>query len=236
MDKSFLDSTATDTQLLPFSTSQVTSYIIPFVGPHECPNSKRCPNPTTKYDHKSPHTIELSSKVSVSQQAKGDENDKELPKQVESSNANEAKRNSPVKELIKAEDSNVESLAQNIPKEMLDPQQPTTSGADKTGNSQVKSTSFMASNTCPYPLSVKWWRTSEGAHRAIIGYSDGSICFVDLSPNCPFVASTAIETGSVVKLVICRDITFESVLLLVTLFALCLIFAYILTDKATNFR
>ncbi|KAL9893666.1 RCC1 and BTB domain containing protein claret isoform 1-T1 [Glossina fuscipes fuscipes] len=216
VDKSFLDSTVTDTQLLPFSTSQVTSYIIPFVGPHECPNSKRCPNPTTTNDRKSPNTIELSSKASVNQQAKGDENDKELPKQMESTNANEAKRSSPVNELIKAEDSNIESLAQNIPKEMLDPQLPTTSGADKTGNSQVKSTSFMASNTCPYPLSVKWWRTSEGAHRAIIGYSDGSICFVDLSPNCPFVASTAIETGSVVKLVICRDITFESVLLLIT--------------------
>uniref|UniRef100_A0A1A9WJQ0 Uncharacterized protein n=1 Tax=Glossina brevipalpis TaxID=37001 RepID=A0A1A9WJQ0_9MUSC len=218
VDKSFLDSTATDTQLLPFSTSQVTSYIIPFVGPHECPNSKRCPNPTTN-DHKSPNNVEPpSSNMPAShQQAKGDENDKELSKQMENLNMNEAKSNSPAKEpTTNADESNVESLAQNIPKEMLDSQLPTHSGADKTGNSQVKSTSFMASNTCPYPLSVVWWRTSEGAHRAIVGYSDGSICFVDLSPNCPFVASTTIETGSVVKLVICRDITFESVLLLIT--------------------
>lgn len=87
---------------------------------------------------------------------------------------------------------------------------------DTTGNSQVMATSFMASKTCPYPLSVVWWKTYSGLNRAIIGYSDGSICFVGLSPNCPMIASTAIQTGSVVRLTICKDNTFEGVMLLVS--------------------
>jgi len=75
--------------------------------------------------------------------------------------------------------------------------------------------SFMASKTCPYPLSVVWWKTNSGQNRAIIGYSDGSICFVGLSPNCPMIASTAIENGSVMRLVICKDKAYDGVMLLV---------------------
>lgn len=87
---------------------------------------------------------------------------------------------------------------------------------DATGNSQVMASSFMASKTCPYPLSVVWWKTYCGLNRAIIGYSDGSICFVGLSPNCPMIASTSIQNGSVVRLTICKDNTFDGVMLLVS--------------------
>lgn len=31
---------------------------------------------------------------------------------------------------------------------------------------------------CPYPMSVCWWKTLDGKHCAIIGYSDGTICIV----------------------------------------------------------
>ncbi|XP_034127755.1 uncharacterized protein LOC117583519 isoform X2 [Drosophila guanche] len=133
-----------------YSTTQVTSYIIPFVGPHECPNSKKCPNHST---------------ASTEQQQQ---------------------------------------------------QPPVQPQFDATGNSQVMAASFMASKTCPYPLSVVWWKTNHGLNRAIIGYSDGSICFVGLSPNCPMIASTAIENGSVMRLVICKDKTYDGVMLLIT--------------------
>lgn len=92
----------------------------------------------------------------------------------------------------------------------------------------MDSTLHMESSTCPYPLSVVWWKTWEGVNRAIIGYSDGSICFVGLSPNCPFVASTNIPEGYVTKLVICRDKLNENALLLVSLVIITSLFLLLL--------
>lgn len=121
-------------------------------------------------------------------------------------------------EAAATEDGSIDVFSHDVPAEMLATSSAPNQVDDKTGNSHlpIMSMSFMASNTCPYPLSVVWWRTLEGVNRAVIGYSDGSICFVGLSPNCPFVASTAVESGSVVKLLICRDNTFDSVMLLVS--------------------
>ncbi|EDW83017.2 uncharacterized protein Dwil_GK22629 [Drosophila willistoni] len=185
-----------------YSTTQVTSYIIPFVGPHECPNSKKCPN----------HSASGLFKEKQDQQ--------EEQEQVE--------RLANLADNIKLEgDEDVEPLGHELPQHMLagnhtdqlqlqQPEQPPVQHFDATGNSQVMATSFMASKTCPYPLSVVWWKTNYGLNRAIIGYSDGSICFVGLSPNCPMIASTAIENGSVMRLLICKDNTFDGVMLLIT--------------------
>ncbi|KAH8312815.1 hypothetical protein KR044_013053 [Drosophila immigrans] len=162
-----------------YSSSQVTSYIIPFVGPHECPNSQQCPN------HAAQPVDELSQQL---QQVDLDEEQEELQ----------------------------QPLGHELPQHML-ANNPPAAAADATGNSQVMASSFMASKTCPYPLSVVWWKTYSGLNRAIIGYSDGSICFVGLSPNCPMIASTSIQHGSVVRLTICKDsATFDGVMLLIT--------------------
>ncbi|KAH8294088.1 hypothetical protein KR054_008343 [Drosophila jambulina] len=174
-----------------YSTSQVTSYIIPFVGPHECPNSKKCPN------HSSGLGLDPRVPVEPVEQLAGN------------------------LENLKLEAE--EPLGHDLPEHMLvrnseqeqQPQQEPQPAVDATGNSQVMATSFMASKTCPYPLSVVWWKTNTGLNRAIIGYSDGSICFVGLSPNCPMIASTAIENGSVMRLVICKDKAYDGVMLLV---------------------
>lgn len=93
------------------------------------------------------------------------------------------------------------------------------------------------SDPCPYPTSVCWWKTLDGKHCAIIGYSDGTICIVGkeefvymcilillknvfhigLEPHCPLVAHTSIERGAVIQMVICRDAILNNVTLLVTL-------------------
>ncbi|XP_017076321.2 LOW QUALITY PROTEIN: uncharacterized protein LOC108111397 [Drosophila eugracilis] len=172
-----------------YSTTQVTSYIIPFVGPHECPNSKKCPNHSTVQDE--PSVEQLADNL----------------------------------EQAKLQDEEEEPLGHDLPEHMLVGNSGTEESAhpppqqqaiDVTGNSQVMTISFMASKTCPYPLSVVWWKTNSGQNRAIIGYSDGSICFVGLSPNCPMIASTAIENGSVMRLVICKDKAYDGVMLLIT--------------------
>ncbi|KAH8326627.1 hypothetical protein KR067_011033, partial [Drosophila pandora] len=179
-----------------YSTNQVTSYIIPFVGPHECPNSKKCPN----------HSTGLSEpQLDVVQQ---------LADNLEQVNMEDEPLGHDLPEhmLVKNQGIDLDASVGTQPPQKTPPVQP----FDATGNSQVMATSFMASKTCPYPLSVVWWKTNHGLNRAIIGYSDGSICFVGLSPNCPMIASTAIENGSVMRLVICKDKAYDGVMLLIT--------------------
>ncbi|ALC46921.1 ca [Drosophila busckii] len=176
-----------------YSMTQITSYIIPFVGPHECPNSKLCPN----------HSTMLSETL--------EEQADQMADNLEHIRLDK-----------EADNIEAEALGQDLPDYMLanGPEAAATAEhehmADATGNSQVMASSFMASKTCPYPLSVVWWKTYQGLNRAIIGYSDGSICFVGLSPNCPMIASTTIQSGSVVRLTICKDNTFDGVMLLIT--------------------
>lgn len=238
MDKTYLEKNANNAGYpqTHYSLTQVTSYIIPFVGPHECPNSKKCPNQLTKNRLsaliKQINEERVKEKPSNSNECaevedKNERNNvKILVDQVENLNLNEDKNEEKEAEEVDVvmleaaamDEGNMEVFSHDVPAEMLATSSVPHQVDDKTGNSQLPlmSMSFMASNTCPYPLSVVWWRTLEGVNRAVIGYSDGSICFVGLSPNCPFVASTAVETGSVVKLLICRDNTFDSVMLLVS--------------------
>ncbi|XP_017020460.1 uncharacterized protein ca [Drosophila kikkawai] len=182
-----------------YSTSQVTSYIIPFVGPHECPNSKKCPNHSSGLDDPIvPEPVEqLAGNLETLRLEAEEPLGHDLPEHM----------------LVRNSDQADASASQQPPQEQ---QPPLVQPFDGTGNSQVMATSFMASKTCPYPLSVVWWKTNTGLNRAIIGYSDGSICFVGLSPNCPMIASTAIENGSVMRLVICKDKAYDGVMLLIT--------------------
>ncbi|EDV94385.1 uncharacterized protein LOC6567740 [Drosophila grimshawi] len=185
-----------------YSTTQVTSYIIPFVGPHECPNSKKCPNHSTARNERAyeqqEHVEQLAEQL---QHVKLDK--------AEADNLEEEPLGQEVPEHMLANGPSVEAVGEQSAPQPAAP-------FDATGNSQVMAASFMASKTCPYPLSVVWWKTYNGLNRAIIGYSDGSICFVGLSPNCPMIASTSIQNGSVVRLTICKDNTFDGVMLLIT--------------------
>ncbi|XP_054728127.1 uncharacterized protein LOC129237413 isoform X1 [Anastrepha obliqua] len=232
VDKTFMEPTnSTHPPQQPYSTIQITSYIIPFVGPHECPNSKKCPNQATPFETTakllppSSPAPPTDNATHESQDQQKNVADTEQPVEGEKlSNSRESVVQAS-QLLVEVEvniepklaaDANLEAYSHDVPASMLAPTAPPNVSEDKTGNAQVMAASFMASVTCPYPLAVVWWQTIDGVNRAVIGYSDGSICFVGLSPNCPFVASTAIETGSVVKLLICKDSSFDSVILLIT--------------------
>ncbi|KAH8388594.1 hypothetical protein KR093_010891 [Drosophila rubida] len=190
-----------------YSTCQVTSYIIPFVGPHECPNSKKCPNHSTGLEETREQQQKVDDLVDQLHQVGLDNEDINLEKEPLVHELPEYMLAYNPPEAAAAHESSAEQAVQQKAQPF-----------DATGNSQMMGTSFMASKTCPYPLSVVWWKTYSGLNRAIIGYSDGSICFVGLSPNCPMIASTSIQTGSVVRLTICKDSsTFDGVMLLVSL-------------------
>lgn len=113
-----------------FNSHTVTSFIVPFIGPHDCSNSRTCPN-----------EIVIDAEV-----------------------------------VIAFEEDH----------------QP-----------------------CPYPTSVCWWQCVDGRDRAIIGYNDGCICFVDLSPNAPYITNLRMDEA-VLKLDIFRDLKSELFYLLVS--------------------
>ena len=81
-----------------------------------------------------------------------------------------------------------------------------------TISSSIEST---VSGSCPYPTCCSWWETLTNEPRAILGYSDGSICVVALTPNCPFLGNTNCERGSIEKLIICQDNSMETISLMI---------------------
>lgn len=205
-----------------FRSDEITSFIVPFSGPHECSNSKTCPNNTTTANCGQ----QRNQKTADDNESELDDEDKYTPAQINemvlSNNAYQSfymptssmKRNSVlsvVDHMIASSDGNSSdtvSVAEKSP-----------DGCEKNHlNVDVQS----ATAGCPFPLSVVWWSTSKvneqnPQHRAIIGYSDGSICVVGLAPNCPFIANTSIDSksGGISKMTICRDSIFNNVSLLV---------------------
>lgn len=186
----------------PFRSDEITSFIVPFSGPHECTNSKTCPNNAADAD--------------ASADRDGD-NDKYTPAQINEM----VLSNSLYQTFYLSEDRNEESAslvhdngdAQSVAEKSPD-------GCEKTLPDDGADQKI--DGNCPYPLSVVWWVTSKcdeqnRQHRALIGYSDGSICVVGLTPNCPFIANTSIDSksGGIEKMAICRDPIVKSVTLLV---------------------
>lgn len=210
----------------PFRSDEITSFIVPFSGPHECSNSKTCPNNTntnTKIQQKF-HTTRTDSDTNG-----GDKYSPEHINEVVLSNniyqsfympTSELKRISGVSSTENGMQSSGEHNSEAI---SIDEKSP--DGCEKNVCDADAIEEHLESNPvnmCPFPLSVVWWSTSrldetKHQHRAIIGYSDGSICVVGIAPNCPFIANTSIESksGGILQMTICRDTIVKSISLLV---------------------
>lgn len=200
----------------PFRSDEITSFIVPFSGAHDCSNAKTCPNNGPTDD-----------KVVNDERDNGD---KYTPLQI-----NEAvlSNSSYHTFYLASNDGNNQPLTPDDASDATSIAEKSPDGCEKSivpssnqsTESESKTESKAMSEPCPFPMSVVWWVTSKSEdpnsrqHRAIIGYSDGSICIVALTPNCPFIANTAIEvrSGGVQRMTICRDPILKSVSLLVSI-------------------
>lgn len=239
----------------PFRSDEITSFIIPFSGPHECSNSKTCPNNANAY-RQTVHTPigggGGNDAVATANDSNAVVHDKYSPEQINetvlSNNvyqsfympASDLKRTSgssytdatTTTAMQSSGEHNSEpiSIAEKSPdgceKRTFDATADNATddcNGDPSGCSgSVNAGEIKAENVCPFPMSVVWWSTSRidehnHQHRAIVGYSDGSICVVGLAPNCPFIANTSIERkcGGILQMTICRDTIVKSVSLLV---------------------
>lgn len=155
----------------PFRFDEITSFVIPFSGPHECPNPRTCPNNNKNIKKRSAGNTEVTNREQnhICDDIPENFDEKYSPehenKEVlsESSNQTDA---SPLEEqmgnveICSDEDSDIGVISDPV--------------------------DLNEHQNCPYPMSVVWWTTSakfEGnqivrENRVILGYSDGSICVV----------------------------------------------------------
>lgn len=124
----------------------ITSYVIPFVGPHECPNPRTCPNNFYRPPNE------------------------ELEKSLKTITA----------DLKKAATLDDLYSTQSVDR-LLSTRESTSTycnSEDATAEETPPKNDNVVGTVCPYPTAVVWWQTKRRQDRAIVGYSDGSVCFL----------------------------------------------------------
>ncbi|XP_058464342.1 uncharacterized protein LOC131438361 [Malaya genurostris] len=230
-----------------FNQDEITSFIVPFIGPHECPNPQTCPNnshnASSLASQRSSIVSETSTKSSLSAELASPGGLTQQP------NVHTMKRSESIYTTHKIDEiyslNNIYNQLhggnqQQIPVDAITPiamktienffaESTPLVGAARDEKCATKSPSpqescsrtisssigSTVSISCPYPTSCSWWKTLTDEPRAILGYSDGSICVVALTPNCPFLGNTNCERGSIEKLVICQDNSMETISLMI---------------------
>ncbi|XP_035899291.1 uncharacterized protein LOC118506373 [Anopheles stephensi] len=237
---------------------EITSFIVPFIGPHECPNPQTCPNnshnnhPQTGSSHRSSVASEASLKgtgtsggspssepnvIFDAPTIKKSSSTYTTHKIDEIFSLNSIYRKMLVEQLerarqeenanrsISATGTDTPIAMQTIEDFFADGCQlkEGVAGGEAASKSSTPQETFSissslgstASLSCPYPTCCSWWKTLANEPRAILGYSDGSICVVGLMPNCSFLGDTNCERGSIEKLIICQDNSMETISLMI---------------------
>lgn len=189
-----LDRNKPSNESFPLASEQITSFIVPFAGPHECPNSKTCPNNAGTGDDASLASTNgggrdrLSSADSVVAGPAAAAVDTFSALDINELVASDGlyntfffKSNTDNNNVIEEASS---TTTTTVPSVGADGQHINgTVGncdcADDVNDAEPQMVeSKDVENPCPYPCCVVWWRTLDARNCAIIGYSDGSICIV----------------------------------------------------------
>ncbi|XP_049286193.1 uncharacterized protein LOC125765284 [Anopheles funestus] len=238
---------------------EITSFIVPFIGPHECPNPQTCPNnshnnhPQTGSSHRSsvaseaslkgtgasggsptsePNvifdapTIKKSSSTYTTHKIDEIFSLNSIYRKLFLEQLERARQEENANRSISATGTDTPIAMQTIEDFFADGCQlkesmgVTGEAVSKASTPQEtfsisSSLESTVSLSCPYPTCCSWWKTLANEPRAILGYSDGSICVVGLMPNCSFLGDTNCERGSIEKLIICQDNSMETISLMI---------------------
>lgn len=171
-----------------FTPNEITSFIVPFIGPHECPNSQKCPNtsvdgPADVLKRNTPKRV--YNQRSQPPSAKRDQFSTSKVNELITSNAIyntlycDQKPNS--KSMSASSSFHKDSTNEGTEKIIS-----STSSTPCESNRMSLSSAPMETSTesestissCPFPSAVIWWKTHLEENRAILGYSDGCIVVV----------------------------------------------------------
>ncbi|KAL1392790.1 hypothetical protein pipiens_012221 [Culex pipiens pipiens] len=199
-----------------FNTDEITSFIVPFIGPHECPNPQTCPNNSHNLSTSASSVGSHRSSIASNGSSKSSSLSSELPaapvsamKRSDSCYTTHKideiySLNSIYNKLQEGGEQEKQDVAATTPIAMKTIEnffEKEVGGASSPGqecptsgtlSSSIEST---VSASCPYPTCCSWWKTLTNEPRAILGYSDGSICVVALTPNCPFWGIRIVSAG-----------------------------------------
>jgi hypothetical protein len=168
-----------------FTPNEITSFIVPFVGPHECINSQKCPN------------LVMESSMELLKRHKRILTQGKFNASRFTSNA--------IYNQIYCDSKPAASLSQSS----------SFHSEECESNQMETPTESTTISSCPFPTAVIWWKTHLDENRAILGYSDGCVVVVLLANNCPFIGNTVIEKSFIEKFVICRDSALDTVTLMI---------------------
>lgn len=174
-----------------FSPNEISSFIVPFIGPHECPNSQRCPNNVldTPADllRRSGVKRVLNHRLQRELDGKREQFSTNKVNELITSNAIynslycDQKPNSNSTSVSTSSSFHRDSITDGTEKLIS-----STSSTPCESNQMSLSSTAMETSTvsnestlsCPYPTAVIWWKTHLDENRAILGYSDGCIVVV----------------------------------------------------------
>jgi hypothetical protein len=169
-----------------FPANDITSFIIPFIGPHECENVKKCPNQT--------FVLNDFNELTVNKREKGHQFDIKKNR-FSASKINELCSSSAYTHIYcdQKNDSASISASSSFQKDSqsIEIEKKCTSTSSTpcesqfsnltTGNIESSTISSESTLACPVPSAAIWWKTTHAdqiQNRAIIGYSDGCIVVV----------------------------------------------------------
>jgi hypothetical protein len=164
-----------------FVPNEITSFIVPFIGPHECPNPQKCPNHVTET------SMDILKRNSGKRSFSTGKRDQFSTSKVDELISGNGVYNTfycdqkPGSTSMSNSSSALKDSTETIEKAV------SSSSSTTPVDSNVSSSNFMDGSvtssdstisTCPFPTTCLWWKTHYEENRAIIGYSDGCIVVV----------------------------------------------------------
>lgn len=174
-----------------FAPNEISSFIVPFIGPHECPNSQNCPNHVidTPSDLLKRHGVKrvLSHRLQRELDGKRDQFSTSKVNELITSNAIynslycDQKPNSNSTSVSTSSSFHRDSLTDVTDKLISSTSSTPCESIQMSLSSAAMETSTVSTEStmsCPYPTAAIWWKTHLEENRAILGYSDGCIVVV----------------------------------------------------------
>lgn len=173
-----------------FSANEITSFIVPFIGPHECPNSQRCPNQVL--ETQSEFLKRSGAKRAFNHRlhdADGKKDNFTTSKVNELITSNavyntfycDQKPNNYSASVSASSSFHKDALADGTNKISSASSTPCESNAMSVSSTAMEASTASSDwtiSSCPFPTAAIWWKTHLDENRAILGYSDGCIVVV----------------------------------------------------------
>lgn len=179
-----------------FSPNEITSFIVPFIGPHDCPNSQKCPNNVAESASdllRRNGVRRFSHRFQKEFQGKRDRFSTSKVNELITSNAIyntmycDQKPNPNSTSVSASSSFHKDSTADGTDKMVSSTSSTPCESNQISLSSAVMEASTVSTestiSTCPVPTAVIWWKTHLDENRAILGYSDGCIVVVCKSLN-----------------------------------------------------